>query len=213
MLLLKVIKLIRKKNLFLEWKSEGATAVFYPQNIEGEEVPAFKNTKENRKAICKIIQEWNCKKIYNAREANCQKFARDIFKTLGLNEEFSNYKGYVGEFIEYISEYSNSIEEVYPCIIQKGKILVQWKTHEELDNWHKENIESFMDANSLIKSFHRAFQMKGEVNISCPVDAPTLLIGNDGEKLPVHELSGYTSDTKLSGFSNGNSGNSGLSGN
>ena len=78
-------------------------------------------------------------------------------------------KGYVGEYINFISEYDNSLKELNPCIINKGKIDVEWTSHEDLDNWHINNIDSYQDAYSLIRSFHRAYQMKGEICSQCPL--------------------------------------------
>ena len=39
--------------LIKDFKSQGATALFYPQDSNGNEVPVIQNTPENRKAICR----------------------------------------------------------------------------------------------------------------------------------------------------------------
>ena len=46
--------------------------------------------------------------------------------------------------------------------------MVSWKTHEELDDWHNENIESYEDFSSLLKAFHRAFQLRNDMGYKCP---------------------------------------------
>ena len=148
----------------MEYKG-GATAVFYPQDKNGEEVQVIRNTKENREAICKVIRHWNCCKNYNAASANCQLFAADIFKSVGLNDNFSKYDGWVGDFIRYMGKYENQVEEFNPCLIQGEKKIAEWTTHAELDKWHKENYGTYPEASSLIKAMHRAFQMRGKSQV------------------------------------------------
>jgi len=192
-----------------EWKGGGATAVFYPQDIHGAEVQVIANTKENREAICKVIRNWNCTKNYNAFSANCQLFASDIFKALKLNDCFSKYEGWVGDFIRYISKYSHQTEELFPCLIKGEKKIAEWKNHTDLDRWHKENFGTYPEAASLIKAMHRAFQMRGDIGAGCPHDAPTLLVTNDGQKIPVHAESAYSNplDTSIPVSKAGMSGN------
>eukprot|EP01091_Cochliopodium_minus_P002179 TRINITY_DN12064_c0_g1_i1.p1 TRINITY_DN12064_c0_g1~~TRINITY_DN12064_c0_g1_i1.p1 ORF type:complete len:442 (-),score=112.95 TRINITY_DN12064_c0_g1_i1:107-1432(-) len=191
-----------------EWKGGGATALFYPQDREGLEVPVIENTKENRMAVCKVIQMWNCQKIYSQRNANCQLFAADIFKALGLNQNFSKWEGPVGDFLKYAGEYENQTKEIYPCIIKSGNVYIQWKSHEELDNWHNDNLDTYEDYASLLKAFHRAYQLRQDIGFNCPQDAPTLLINKFGEKEHVVEHCAYShpSDSKVSGLSSPNSG-------
>ena len=193
-----------------EWKGAGATAVFYPQKSNGDEVPAIENTPENRMKVCQVIQNWNITKTYNSVHANCQMFAGDIFKALGFNENFSKYQGWVGDFVRYMSDIKNQEKVLYPCLIKGNTVLKEWKNHQELDEWHaKGEDKSFPEAYSLLKAFHRAFQMRGDHTdpklLHCPFDSPTLLIGNDGEKLNVNDMVGYSDpgDSYLKGFSKG----------
>jgi hypothetical protein len=117
-----------------EWKGAKATTLFYPQNSSGKEVPLIANTQENRHAICKIVQEWNCSKEYNSTSNNCQKLASKIFESVGTNGTFSQYDGFVGNFIKHVS---NTGEKVNACLVDNdGMVLYEWKTHADLDKWH-----------------------------------------------------------------------------
>jgi len=119
----------------------------------------------------------------------------------------------VGDFIRYLSKFENQQGEFFPCLVKEDNVLVQWKTHAELDKWHKENHGTYPEASSLIKAMHRAFQMRGDPGSGCPHDAPTLLVTNDGKKIPVHAESAYSNpmDTSLTGLSGVKTG--GMSGN
>jgi len=201
-----------------EWKGAGATAVFYPQTKEGEEVPAIPNTAENREKICKVIQAWNINREYNSVHSNCQIFASEIFKSLGFNDNFSKYQGWVGDFIKYMSDIKNQEKILYPCLVKGNTVIKEWKNHQELDEWHANGeSSSYEEATSLIKAFHRAFQMRGDITdpklYHCPFDSPTLLVSNEGEKLNVNDMQGYQDpgDSFLRGFS-GNKGDNKFSG-
>jgi len=61
----------------------------------------------------------------------------------------------VGDFLRYISKYNNQIQELHPCLIEGEKKLIEFKTHSELDLWHKENINTYIEAASLLKAVHR----------------------------------------------------------
>jgi len=165
-----------------EWRGSKATALFYPQNNEGVEIPLIDNTAENRARICKVIQEWNCLKEYNSRVNNCQKFASQLFESVDLNGTFSKYEGWVGEFIRFVANTGN---EVNPCLVRDGGVLIEWRSHEDLDKWHNQNKTTFPEASGLLKAMHRAFQLRGDPGIYCPHDAPTLLVTNTGKKIPI----------------------------
>ena len=55
----------------------------------------------------------------------------------------------------------------------------------------------------MLKAFHRAFQMKGDMGKFCKYDSPTLIVSDGGQKLPVHQKSLYTNDkvVNVSSFS------------
>ena len=93
-----IFKLFLKLALFVI-KTENATALFYPQNKKGEEVTLIENNEENREKLCHVISLWNCTKLYSSASNNCQKFATELFESVGLNGSFSSYSGYIGEFI------------------------------------------------------------------------------------------------------------------
>ena len=142
-----------------------------------------------------MILHWNCVKEYDQLNNNCQNFASQIFESLDLNGSFSEYDGFVGEFIRYIGMKNT---EVNPCLVKGGKILVEWRDHEELDNWHRENQKTYPEAASLLKSMHRAFQLRGDQGVNCIQDSPTLIVTNTGKKIPVDPNSNYSS--KLDSF-------------
>jgi len=72
-------------------------------------------------------------------------------------------------------------EEIFPCLIQKGKKVIEWKTHKDLDDWHDENGDTFNDF--LLKGFHRAFQLRGDNGRSCHFGDPTM-VGDSTEENP-----------------------------
>lgn len=90
---------------------------------------------------------------------NCQHFAREILEELTLQGDFSKYSNWVGHFFNYISKKKG---EIFPIIVdESGKtILGPWKTHKELDEDHDSIIQTYPDAESLLKAFHRGFQMQ-----------------------------------------------------
>ena len=86
-------------------------------------------------------------------------------------------------------------------MIHNGENVQQWETHEELDEWEKENGETYPKHLPLLKGFHRGFQVQGSIGRGCRFDAPTLLIGENGSKLPVNDKFEYKSglDSHVSG--------------
>ena len=105
-------------------------------------------------------------------EVKNNKFLSIFFISL----DFSKYSGAISDFLDYATK---TRSKVHPCIVEKGKVLYEWKTvssqtfflkslicfftkHEELDEWTNKYIESFEDYKLLIKSFHRAFQLRNE---------------------------------------------------
>eukprot|EP01091_Cochliopodium_minus_P020421 TRINITY_DN8927_c0_g1_i1.p1 TRINITY_DN8927_c0_g1~~TRINITY_DN8927_c0_g1_i1.p1 ORF type:complete len:455 (-),score=111.19 TRINITY_DN8927_c0_g1_i1:11-1351(-) len=168
--------------LVKDWKGAGATALFYPQNNEDIEVPFIDCSEELKDNVAKLIQKWNCLYSYSSLKHNCQRFSSEMLKVLGLKDSFSNFTGPTGEFIEHISKLQSMKKDVYPCIVRKGKVIQEWKTHEELDNWQNENFDAIQGYESLLKAFHRAYQLRGDNGIECPSDRPTILVSNEGEK-------------------------------
>jgi hypothetical protein len=49
----------------------------------------------------------------------------------------------------------------------------------------------------MLKAYHRAFQMKGEMGNFCKYDSPTLIVSDVGNKLPIHQKSAYTNDNHI----------------
>ena len=154
------------------WKGSNVTALCYPQNKEGEEVGMVQNSKKNRLKVCKIIEKWNCEKEYDDHLNNCQSFVVSIFDSFGFHSNFTEYSGMVGDFMRHVSKKTIQIN---PSLLKQHKILIEWKTHQELDDWNNLNKHTFPDALQLLKAFHRAFQLKGEEGKNCPFPHPTLL--------------------------------------
>ena len=120
---------------------------------------------------------------------------------------FAFLSGWVGDFIRYIGNTGN---EVNPCLVRDGGVLIEWKSHEELDRWHNDNRTTFPEAAGLLKAMHRAFQLRGDPGVDCPHDAPTLLVTNSGKKiavLPEHSYSSQLDSFVSSGPSGQFSGN------
>eukprot|EP01091_Cochliopodium_minus_P011461 TRINITY_DN3251_c0_g1_i1.p1 TRINITY_DN3251_c0_g1~~TRINITY_DN3251_c0_g1_i1.p1 ORF type:complete len:417 (+),score=92.91 TRINITY_DN3251_c0_g1_i1:30-1280(+) len=141
-----------------EFSGEKALAIFPPYK-GNEECLSIPNTEENRLKICKLVQKWNCTVTYSLSDNNCQKFASNLFETLGLNTDFKN--GPFGEFIEHISKPNNTITK--PCYVKGGRIEHTWENHFELDEWTEENNDFIVEHRSLfllIKGFHRAYQAR-----------------------------------------------------
>ena len=128
---------------------------------------------------------------------NCQTFAQEMFKRLGLDFEFKSYEGPVGEFMKYISKHSS---QTYPCLVEKGKKIIEWKSHIELDIWHKENKDIY-ESNTFLKAFHRGFQVQDSEGENCIFDFPTLLIKDDGKKIFVKQgnLGNSSTDQSVQG--------------
>ena len=125
------------------YEGMNATALFYPKNLEGDYVPVIDNTEENRLAVCKVIQRYNCEKKYSAKNCNCQTFAQDVYKALNLNHDFAKYNDPIGDYLNYIIGKKGRNGEDFAMLVSKGKIMtdpktkkpLSWKTHEELDIW------------------------------------------------------------------------------
>ena len=105
---------------------------------------------------------------------NCQHFASEIFSQLGLKSQFSAYDGEVGDFIQYVAKYQS--EELYPCVLKEGKPFVTFKTHQELDDFEKNEGDKHEGKRSLLKGFHRGWQARKEKGVGCPHNHPTLLL-------------------------------------
>eukprot|EP01091_Cochliopodium_minus_P013489 TRINITY_DN435_c0_g1_i6.p1 TRINITY_DN435_c0_g1~~TRINITY_DN435_c0_g1_i6.p1 ORF type:complete len:381 (+),score=64.25 TRINITY_DN435_c0_g1_i6:254-1396(+) len=168
--------------LVKDWHGAAATALFYPQDCQSNEVEYLVCNEKMKDDIARLIQKWNCEVMYDSLKSNCQKFVSEMLKKMGLLDTFSSYQGYIGEFIDYISKYDKMKEEFYPCIIKNGKVLISWKIHKELDSWHEENksdIESYLP---LLRAFHRAFQLKGDYRSECPCGEPTKFYDENGKK-------------------------------
>ena len=71
-------------------------------------------------------------------------------------------------------------EDVHPCIIKEGKIWKKWENHEDLDEYHNENMESMKPYESLLKAFHRGYQLRADTGLDCPCRDVTLLIDKEG---------------------------------
>eukprot|EP01091_Cochliopodium_minus_P014532 TRINITY_DN4949_c0_g1_i1.p1 TRINITY_DN4949_c0_g1~~TRINITY_DN4949_c0_g1_i1.p1 ORF type:complete len:338 (-),score=72.50 TRINITY_DN4949_c0_g1_i1:44-1057(-) len=186
-----------------KFSGSNCLALLYPQK-EGKEFPSIENTKNNRDIICQIIQKWNCTKIYSGSNHNCQHFTSEIFEALGLDFKFSKMQGPVGDFIKYISQYSN--EELFPCIVQDGEVLEEWKTHYALDDWSQEYVDRESKYYYLIKGFHRGFQVKQEVGFpTCPDGDATLLEkkvnGPQEQEFAEESTSGVNESNEISSFS------------
>eukprot|EP01091_Cochliopodium_minus_P014662 TRINITY_DN5004_c1_g1_i2.p1 TRINITY_DN5004_c1_g1~~TRINITY_DN5004_c1_g1_i2.p1 ORF type:complete len:345 (+),score=77.82 TRINITY_DN5004_c1_g1_i2:18-1052(+) len=141
------------------YSGKKALAIFYPFKANKEMEKYYTNTPETRKKICEVIQRWNCTLTYSSTDRNCQHFASEMFGVLGFDNNFK--EGPFGEFIKFISNATN--KQTNPCIVEKGKIIEEWKNHYELDDWTKENMEIITaDINYylLIKGFHRAYQAR-----------------------------------------------------
>ena len=68
----------------------------------------------------------------------------------------------------------NTKETVYPCIIKNGEKILEWKSHDELDNWQTVSQLSNIYL-PLLKGFHRGFQFQN-CEEHCIFGPPTLTI-------------------------------------
>jgi len=220
------------------YEGANATAVFHPQNTNGDVVPVIENTQEMRDKICHIIQKYNCEKIYDLKKSNCQTFAQEIFKSLDLQCEFSKMEGPVGYYLNYIIGkgrnskkhcflINNKLEIVKDTATKKELI---WDDHEQLDRWTTpENQKKYELYFPLLKAFHRGFQMREKALIKkgqetykgdkdhCPLGFPTLYMKNLMEKFDIDENYDFfdiDTSTSFKVTSSGGSGiNSGISSN
>ena len=89
-------------------------------------------------------------------------------------------KGSIGEYLTHLSKFKTMKGDIKPGIVKNGELVVKFDTHEgneffimfffylfrfflELDEWHNQFKESYSEYGSLLKGFHRAFQMKGDL--------------------------------------------------
>ena len=187
--------------LVKDWKGAGATALFYPQSKDDREIGTLICNKEVRINIAKVIQKWNCSYSYSSKDYNCQIFASEILKVCGLKDSFKSFSGPVGDFIEHISKFENMKKEFHPCIIRDKKIMIKWESHAELDKWHNEN-KGMGNYESLLKAFHRGYQLKGDYGVDCPCNEPTLLV--DGEGIKTNQKTNSGNYTKINSNLNSN---------
>lgn len=138
-----------------------------------------------------VIIEWNCTKIYDRGDNNCQHFIDDILKHLGIALNFGES---VSKFLNKIrTKGSCSIKYHIPPQIQEKLKLKEKKitfaTHQQLDEFVNSVIEKvpafqmeFKDDWYLLKSFDRAFWLrhyKSEATVAykpsqvgCPMGDP-----------------------------------------
>lgn len=104
---------------------------------------------------------------YNFLNFNSQNFVSDLFQTLCFQHSFNKYEGPIGDYIKYFSDDQNLRGDVYPTLIISGDVIASWKSHSELDAWTIECGHLYKNYVSLLKGFHRGFQIKGDCGYKC----------------------------------------------
>eukprot|EP01091_Cochliopodium_minus_P009858 TRINITY_DN2522_c0_g2_i1.p1 TRINITY_DN2522_c0_g2~~TRINITY_DN2522_c0_g2_i1.p1 ORF type:complete len:327 (+),score=83.16 TRINITY_DN2522_c0_g2_i1:731-1711(+) len=139
-----------------DFSGEKALAIIPPYK-DDDECLTVPNTPEMRLKICKLIQKWNCTITYSSMINNCQKFSSQLFKKMGLNNDFT--EGPLKEFIDFISRANNT--QTKPCYVVNGEIKKSWENHYELDEWTIQN-KPFIGRKyqALIKGFQKENQTR-----------------------------------------------------
>ena len=104
-----------------EWLLQPMFSFCPTQN--GEEVLSVENTRENREAICFVVQYWNCVKNFSATTNLLHMFV-DILKSLSLDSNFP----YELETFEHVI---NSLKSNNPVSIEGFN--GSWKTTKEVN--------------------------------------------------------------------------------
>jgi len=126
-------------------------------------------------ALCEVISRWNIIKTYDRNKCNCLHFIEDVLDSLGISSKLS-YTGALGNFIKNIREkgssdwnYSLPEELIQKCHFKNDVKNINFKTHEELDNFVLQILEyekqfnidtKYAEDFALLKSVDRAFWLR-----------------------------------------------------
>jgi len=121
--------------------------------------------------IVKTVLLWNRTKMYDNKFANCQDFVQDVLQK--LKDSFGwkyNIFGHTDILSQYLQQLRDHPEEGSRLIFFNGQKIV-FKTHEELDSFHKENQGALSHTDkALLKCFHRAFQIEESLQSDTPIE-------------------------------------------
>jgi len=130
------------------------------------DVLSVENTRENREAICLVIQYWNSVKTYSP-STNLINLYVDILKSCSFGSDFPSEPLAFQDLLNSISNNSQQISIL--------GIIFSWKTSEELEEFEEK--EGGKNENSVLtrRAFHRALQMKGQKTTNPKFLDPTIV--------------------------------------